>query len=137
MRVFFLISSALIAFCSLICSAEIQQNGDYDIHYAVFPSRIIPPEVALAHNLVRADNKIIVNVSVKTGEQTTKAKLSGFVINLLEQVIELEFMEVNEGNAIYYLATHTSQAEDTLRFNLLITPPDSEPFPITFMQRYD
>ena len=137
MRGFFLISSALVAFCSLICSAEIQQNGDYDIHYAAFPSRIIPPEVALAHNLVRADNKIIVNVSVKTGEQTTKAKLSGFVINLLEQVTELEFMEVNEGNAIYYLATHTSQTEDTLRFNVLISPPDSEPFPITFMQRYD
>ena len=137
MKVLFLVASALISVGSLKSNAEIQQIGNYEVHYAAFPSTIIPPEVARAHRIARADDKIIINVSVKSGKQPVKVSLTGKVINLLEQVIELDFVEVQESSAIYYLAAYVSQSTDILRFNLIVITADNETLPINFMHRYD
>ena len=137
MHVLLLLFSPLLAVGTDVCQAETQQHGAFDIHYTAFPSKIIPATVAQAHQISRADNKIVVNVSLKRDNQPAVAYLKGQVINLLEQVIELDFVEVREGDAIYYLATHISLPEDILRFNLLVTPIDSDPIAITFMRRYD
>ena len=137
MQVLPLLSPLLLAFVSLVCKGENQQHGTLDIHYSVFPSTIIPAEVARAHAITRADNRIIVNVSLKENELPAKAQLKGQVINLLDQVVTLDFVEVRESDAVYYLATHISLPEDILRFNLLVTPFHNEPVQITFMRRYD
>ena len=136
MQVLLLLFSALLAVNTDICQAETQQHGAFDVHYTVFPSTIIPTAVAQAHQITRADNKIVVNVSLKRDDQPAMAYLKGEVINLLEQVIELDFVEVRESDAIYYLATHISLPEDILRFNLLVTPVDSDSIAITFLHRY-
>ena len=137
MHVLLLLFSPLLAVGPDVCQAETQQHGAFDIHYTAFPSKIIPAPVAQAHQISRADNKIVVNVSIKRDNQSAVAYLKGQVINLLEQVIELDFVEVRERDAIYYLATHISLPEDILRFNLLVTPIDSDPIAITFMRRHD
>ena len=137
MHVLLLLFSPLLAIGTDVCQAETQQHGAFDIHYTAFPSKIIPATVAQAHQISRADNKIVLNVSLKRDNQPAVAYLKGQVINLLEQVIELDFVEVRERDAIYYLATHISLPEDILRFNLLVTPIDSDPIAITFMRRYD
>ena len=137
MQLLFLVSSALLAVGAHVCNAEIQKHGTFAIHYTVFPSTIIPAEVAQAHEITRADHKIIVNVSLKKDELPTRAQLTGEVINLLNQVVALDFVEVREADAVYYLATHIALPEDILRFNLLVTPFQTDPFPITFMRRYD
>ena len=91
------------------------------------------------HNSIHQipDNRIIVNVSLKENELPARAQLKGQVINLLDQVITLDFVEVLESDAVYYLATHISLPEDILRFNLLVTPFHNDPVQITFMRRYD
>ena len=136
MHVLLLLFSPLLAVGTDVCQAETQQHGAFDIHYTAFPSKIIPVAVAHAHQISRADNKIVVNVSLKRADQPAMAYLKGEVINLLEQVIELDFVEVRESDAIYYLATHISLPEDILRFNLLVTPVDSDSIAITFLHRY-
>lgn len=112
-------------------------HGEYRIHYTTFPSTLIPADVAAAHDIVRADNRIVLNVSVLKGRQPSVASIRGDVINLLNQRFELTFDEVNEADAVYYLANHVAVEQDILRFNIVVQPPDTEPYPITFLRRYD
>ena len=137
MRILITTSLLLLTVGGLFCSAETVRHGEIDIHYTAFPSTIIAAEAAQAHDIVRSENKIIVNVSIKQRDEPAKVQLAGEVINLLEQVIKLNFTEVQEDSAIYYLATHISRPKDVLRFNLFVTPLDGKTFPITFMRRYD
>lgn len=129
---------ALLAVVSTTCqAAQFIDRGAYRIHYATFSSMIIPAEVAQAHQIVRAENRIVVNISARKDQQPVALALSGHVTNLLEQRVELRFSEVREAEAIYYLATHPAMAEDTLQFELLATPPAGEPVSIRFLRRYD
>jgi len=126
-----------LALIAGVCSAETKQQGDFEIHYTVFPSTIIPADVAQAHQISRAKNQIVVNVSLLKDNEPAKAQLQGQVTNLLEQVIDLNFVEVNESNAIYYLASHRALPDDILRFNLTVTPAGAESIPVSFLRRYD
>ena len=133
---FFGISICLVLGCPA-GKAGILRHGPYDIYYTVFPSTVIPALVAQGHQITRADNKIVINVSLRREEEPTSAELSGTVVNLLEQETELTFIEVRERDAIYYLATHIALPADLLRFNLIVTPDTGEPVNINFMRRYD
>ena len=117
--------------------ADVVHKGDYTIHYTVFPSTVIPPEVASLHGITRSDNRIIVNISVrKTGTPVT-AGLTGSVTNLLEQEMALGFAEVVEQDAIYYLASHISLADDILRFSINVRLAGETDVPLNFIRRYD
>jgi hypothetical protein len=129
-------AAVMLALTAMPVWADVLKHGDHEIHYTTFPSTIIPPDVASLHNITRAPNRIVVNVSaLKQGEPAAIA-LSGTVTNLLEQVLELEFVEVNEQNAIYYLAHHVSLEHDLLRFNITAVV-EGEPVEFEILRRYD
>jgi hypothetical protein len=96
------------------CQADqpIQWQG-YDIHYTTLSSRLIPAEVAKLHGIIRADNRMVTNIH-------------GTVTNLLNQQSVLDFTEVLEPNAIYYLANQLVDERDTLRYSISIQPQGSE-----------
>ena len=128
--------TALLVVLSMPGSAEVLRHGDFEIHYTTFPSTIIPPDVASLHDITRAPNRIVVNISaLKQGEPAAIA-LSGTVTNLLEQVLDLEFIEVNEQDAIYYLAHHLSLEHDLLRFAITAVI-EGEPVEFEMLRRYD
>ena len=118
-------------------AAQFVVSGDYRIHYTAFPSLLLPPEVAAAHGMTRAENLIVLNVSLEKSGQHEEGDLSGFVTNLLDQRSRLEFDEIREADAIYYLASHTATEQDILRFDITIVPPGHEPVNIRFVRRYD
>lgn len=131
---------ALIGCCLWVADSDAAQyadQGDYRVHYTTFSSLIIPPEVATAHSIVRAENRIIINLSILKLGEPAAAVITGNVTNLLNQRFELEFTEVDEAEAIYYLASHTSLPQDILRFDLQVEFMDTEPLPIRFVRRYD
>lgn len=113
---------------------------------------IIPNEVAAAHGIVRASNRIVLNISVQQADKPSVANVTGRVTNLLNQQFELEFDEVTESEAVYYLASHLSLDHDILRFSLEVQlgdNPSDNPgdnpgdklvptiVPIDFLRRYD
>lgn len=117
--VFFLIAASLPAYGEQsICWRN------YVIHYAAFESTLVPKEVAAANGIVRSGNRLVTNIVIKEKDrnETVPAKVRGSVTNLLNQVAELTFREVNEQDAVYYLASHVVDKKDTLRFNLNIRP---------------
>ena len=124
------IISTLALFLALISTNIFAENsktfGDYVIHYNAFRSDTLTPEIAKAYSLTRRNNRMIVNITVqkKNGDvsKPVKAKVTGFASNLTGQLKDLEFKEIHDGEAIYYLAQSQVANRETLKFDITATP---------------
>nr|WP_277611339.1 DUF4426 domain-containing protein [Microbulbifer celer] len=114
-----------------------QDFGDYRVTYSVFNSDFIPPEIARKYNLVRARDRAFVNISVaKIGEiQGTSAAVSGTATNLIQQSRQLDFKEIRDNKAVYYLAPLRFEHEETLTFKVDLTLPDGSDHQVTFRRQ--
>ena len=102
------------------------EMDNYIVYYNVFNSAMIPPEIARAHNLIRAKDRAYVNVSLvkKSGGNGIPAKVSGHHRNLMQQRFNLNFVEIKEPTATYYLAPIRFNNEEILHVDISIAPPD-------------
>lgn len=95
----------------------------YRVVHTVFNSSFIKPEIAVAYNLTRGKDKALVNIAlVKNNEDGMTnglpANISGSVANLMQQQKTLEFIEIKEQDATYYLAPLRFDNEEVLHFNI-------------------
>ena len=120
--------------CSLAPAAVWAENvvkfGDYDVHYNALRTDILTPEIAQAYQLTRRNNRAMVNITVQKrgadGKTTPhKAKVDGFASNLTAQIKNLEFREIHDGDAIYYIAETKISNDEMLNFEIKVTPADS------------
>lgn len=132
------IALLLMSLClSLPAMAEQKQSyGDLDVHYSAFNSGFLQPDVAAATGLVRSKTQGVVNVAVLKAGTASNAKVSGSVKNLLGQSTALNFKEVKEGQAIYYLAQFPFEQRETLRFTLSVQAADGVPHSFDFNQEF-
>jgi len=102
--------------------------GEYKAFFSVFNSSFIPPEVAQAYKLVRAKDRALVNIAILKGNAIagSAGTVSGTYTNLLQQTKTLEFAQIKEQNATYYLAPLRFTSEDILRFDITVQPAGSE-----------
>jgi len=118
---------ALLGFGTHVNAENSKEFGDYIIHYNAFRSDILEPEIAKAYNLTRRNNRIIINIAVQkkvmnTTGKPVAARISGHASNLTGQLKSLEFREIREDTAIYYLAESKISDGEFLKFDLKITP---------------
>lgn len=135
-----LILATLTSFNSFAESSR--QFGDYLIHFNAFRSDTISAEVAKQHGLARANNRVLVNITVlkelmgATG-QPVNAKVTGHASNLTGQLKTLEFKEIKEGNAIYYLADTKITDGEFLKFDINVVPEGvTRPMRLHFNKRF-
>lgn len=129
----------LLGLCLATAGALGEQANwkDYVIHYTTLPSTSIPADVAAAHDIVRAEDVIIANITILEGDTAVRAEITGHVTNLFNQLVVLDFRETTEPGAVYYLASHRVDARDTLRFDLDIRPRgEKESFNLKFLRKY-
>lgn len=134
-------------FFSVVAQAQVDQPkeisttekfGDYTVHYNVFSSTDIPAKVAEAYKLVRGKDRALVNISLtKTENGSTSlglpAVVSGASKNLMQQKQALKFIEINEGDATYYLAPFVFNNEEVLHFDIQVsTDANAKPMAFTF-----
>ncbi|MCK4706277.1 MAG: DUF4426 domain-containing protein [Gammaproteobacteria bacterium] len=118
----------VLSLASLNSYAENSKEfGDYVVHYNAFRSDTISPEVAKQYNLARANNRALINIAVlqkviNTTGKPTKSMVTGHASNLTGQLKQLEFKEISEGTAIYYLAETKVSDGEFLKFDLKIIP---------------
>ncbi|EKO3975676.1 DUF4426 domain-containing protein [Vibrio fluvialis] len=117
------ILALLLACAALPANAEQLINiKDVEVHYSAFNSTFLTPQVAKSYKLTRNGYSAVLNISVldtsTAGKPAVEAKLSGQVKNLIGNMRELEFSEVKEGNAIYYLAESPISNEEDLSFDI-------------------
>ncbi len=118
----------------LLCSlshADQQDFGPHEIHYSVFNSTFLQPDIAKQYGITRGKDRMVLNVSVRekseNGQTTEKRALVKGTSSDLIRVNQLRFREITEQGAIYYLAEFPISREDTLRFRLQVQPDRNRP----------
>jgi hypothetical protein len=128
-----------IVMLSGIASVQAQQDavemakpyvkfGDNTVHFNLFSSTMLTPSTAKATGFTRADDIILLNIALVKGaaHSGSPATVVGHYKNLLQQQRDLEFREINETDATYYLAAFRVTDEDILHFSIEVTPIGSE-----------
>ena len=118
--------------------STVEKFGDYTVHYNVFNSTTIPAKVAEAYKLVRGKDHALVNISLtKTENGSTSlclpAVVKGASKNLMQQQQALQFIEIKEGDATYYLAPFVFTNEEILHFDIQVSADaNAKPMSFTF-----
>ena len=113
-----------------------ERFGDYQVYYSVFNSTFVLPDIASVHNLVRGEDRALVNISVTRadGGLGLPAELSGTANNLLQQTQTLEFKEISDPT--YYIAPVRHLNEEMYNFRITIQPEGAEQsFELRFSQK--
>ena len=113
--------------------------GDINIHYIAIDTAFLTPEIAKAYGIERSRYKGLVNISVldntQQGNPAKTVIITGKARNDIGQIKNLEFTEVKEGDAVYYLATVNYSHEETLYFDINIADKGRY-HNITFKQKF-
>ena len=136
----------LLALAALLLSihwqnahAEMRQYGRYEVYYSLFATDFLRPEIARAYGLVRANDRALLNIAVRRTEPTggsvpIKAVVEGTRSDLIHKR-ELQFQEIVEEAAIYYLVEFPFRNEETHYLELRIHPEgDSSTLDLRFNQ---
>ena len=115
---------------------QFQQVGDYEVHYIVIPTLSLRAEIADRYGVTRSDAQALLNISVlHNGTKPVSAAVAGTAANLLGQLQSLQFQEVREGTAIYYLALVRHSDEEMFRFAIDLALPDGQTGRLEWAQR--
>lgn len=122
-------------FMALTAHAERKQSyGALDVHYNIFNSTFLQPNTAKAVGLNRSKNQAVLNVSMVKAGKGQKGAVSGQVKNLMSQTEALNFKEIDEGDAVYYLAQFAITGQEILRFELQVTDSEGKTHLLNFTQ---
>jgi uncharacterized membrane protein len=140
----FALSLSLPVFAQIDQPKEIETSkkfGAYTVHYNVFNSKSIPAEVANLYKLTRSKDIALVNISLTKTENGVAslglpAKVSVKAVNLMQQVKTLEFMEIKEPDATYYIAKFRHTNEEDIRFEVSVVPEgETKPLTVSFTRK--
>jgi len=124
---------SLLVLMSLATAVQAQQSemfGPFELHYSVVNTTFLAPEVAANYGIVRSKQRAILNLAVREHmpDGTTEGRtmlLQGRTWDLI-QGQPLEFMEVREGQAIYYLADFKFINEEWRFFEAIFRPAGAQ-----------
>ena len=99
--------------------------GPYELHYSVVNTTFLSPEVAATYGIVRGKNRGIVTLAVREhlaeGSQTRPMLLQGRTWDLIQKQ-PLDFVEIREGTAVYYIADFKFINEEWRFFEVTFRP---------------
>ena len=98
--------------------------GDVTVHYNTFNSTFIQPDIAKAAELIRSKNQGVINVSVIKAGQPMVASVTGTVKDLTSKTVPLNFKQVTEQGAIYYLAQYPVDQQEVRTFEIKVQNGD-------------
>ena len=111
-----------------------QTFGELDVHYSVFNSSFLQPDIAAAAGLTRSKTVGVLNIAALKEGKGQPAKVAGTLKNLLGQTVELQFKQVLESGAVYYLAEFPLREREILTFSVNVQIGDGAPHTLTFNQ---
>ena len=132
-------------FCMPVTAGEFVID-DVTVHYSLVNSSVIEPKISTLYNLKRSKNRALLNISVvKNLDQKNSrqgnvkgltANIFGQAVTLVGQLKKLDFKEIKEENAVYYIATFPISNGERLSFDLQVQPNKvGKLIPIKFKQQ--
>ncbi|RUO40657.1 DUF4426 domain-containing protein [Pseudidiomarina aestuarii] len=136
-----LISLLLLGLVSPSVEAEQSKRlGPWEVHYNAFNSTLLRPEMAQQYNLERNAYVATLNIAVlaanEAGKPAQQVSVSGYTMNPLSMQSRLEFQEVIEGDAVYYLSQAEFTANEVLRFFITIEDENGNSQELRFSQEF-
>jgi hypothetical protein len=132
----------LICFSTLSVAEQKIETVNYIVHYNAFNSTAIDSDAAQKNQLIRSKYTAMLNLSIlkKESDGTTLAIKSfngGTVENLLGQQQTLKFKTIDEGQAIYYIASFRFADQEQMNFSITVQPdPNIDPINIKLSQKF-
>ena len=133
MRKLLTLAATLLLSLSVAAEQKIT-SGALDIHYIVFNSSFLQPAIAKASGLERGKNIAVLNVSPLRDGKGEKSQVSGNMTNLLSQTKKLAFREIDEGEAVYYIAQFPIDSREQLRFAIELVDSEGKKHTLKFTQ---
>lgn len=121
------VCAALLTFVVLPVHAEqVLKMGDYVVHYNAFASSFLSADVARQYGITRSKYQGVLNIAVQRASDgkdvAVTANVHGRVKNDIAQVVDLDFREIKDGDAIYYIASFSHSDKEKLDFDIAIQP---------------
>jgi hypothetical protein len=120
-----------------------ETSGEYTVHYNALPTTVLGVEVARGYGIVRSATRGFVNIAVlRQGPDedigtAVAARVEASVRNLSGQRNRIELREIRDQDAIYYFGEFSTRGDDTLRFEIQVTPEGStRTIPVRFEQAF-
>ena len=107
-----------------IKAERMEKFGDITVHYNTFNSTFLTPDIAKAAELIRSKNQGVINVSVIKDGKPLMVQVSGTVKDLTSQSIPLQFKQVIEQGAIYYIAQYPVPQQENRTFEIKVQAGD-------------
>jgi hypothetical protein len=124
---------------SNVFAENMKKLGSMQVHYMAINATFLTPKVAKAYDIERSRFNGLINISVLNDTKpSTPAKavtIQGTARNDIGQIKTLEFDEVKEGDAIYYLAQVNYTNEETFYFDITISD-GKETHQLKFKQKF-
>jgi len=109
--------------------------GDDTVHFSVLNTSFLSPQIARSYGIVRGKNKFLINIAVRRqaglSSVALRAQASGSQSDLIHRT-PLEFREIIEQDAIYYIAEFAISNDERRDFRLQITVDDKPSYDIQF-----
>ncbi|MDC0663961.1 DUF4426 domain-containing protein [Marinobacter sp. SS21] len=127
-----------LVLCPLAALAESVDFGDFQVHYSVFPSTFLTPEIAAQNNLTRSRAIGILNISIMQqnelgGLATISGQVEGRMLNDIQQPRFLAFRRIQEGEAVYFISEFQYRSGELLTFHVTARPTGAgDDLPIRF-----
>ena len=102
--------------------------GGHVVHFSAQSTDQLPPEIARAYNIVRSKNRAMLNVSVieKGTDSPVTADVNVKTVNLTGQMKNVTMRKIEEQEAIYYIGETPVANQETLIFDITVTPEGVE-----------
>ncbi|MCB1689899.1 MAG: DUF4426 domain-containing protein [Halioglobus sp.] len=125
-RILFL---CLAFFAGLAQAQQSETFGPFELHYSVVNTTFLDPKVAATYGITRGEKRAILNLAVREnlpdGSEPRAMVLQGRTWDLIQNQT-LEFQEIREGEAIYYIAEFTFINEEWRFFEVDFRPTGAQ-----------
>jgi len=119
----------LLCFAHLAAAQQSERFGPFELHYSVVNTTFLDPEVATTYGITRGEKRGILNLAVREhlaeGSTARSMLVQGRTWDLIQNQF-LEFKEVREGPAIYYIAQFKFINEEWRFFEVDFRPDGAE-----------
>jgi hypothetical protein len=116
---------SVTAMAADVIKGERQETfGDTTVHYNTFNSTYLTPDIAKAAGLTRSKNQGVINVSVIKDGKPLTADVNGSVKDLTSQSVPLNFKQITEQGAIYYIAQYPVDQQEIRTFEIKVQNGD-------------
>jgi hypothetical protein len=103
--------------------------GPFELHYSVVNTTFLDPKIAATYGITRGKKRAILNLAVREnlpdGSEPRAMVLQGRTWDLIQNQT-LEFQEIREGEAVYYIAEFAFINEEWRFFEVDFRPTDAE-----------